>query len=61
MGVRVAGTGSYVPDAVVTNDHLTQRLGCDSDWIVRENTPHPADERHPYAFSFLTLERAGKT
>jgi len=32
-----------------------------SDWIVRENTPHPADERHPYAFSFLTLERARKT
>jgi 3-oxoacyl-[acyl-carrier-protein] synthase-3 len=35
MGVRVAGTGSYVPDAVVTNDHLFQRFGFDSDWIVR--------------------------
>ena len=35
MGVRVAGTGSYVPDAVVTNDHLHQRLGFDSDWIVK--------------------------
>src|SRR5437667_2414810 len=34
-GVRVVGTGSYVPDAVVTNEHLHQRLGFDSDWIVK--------------------------
>jgi 3-oxoacyl-[acyl-carrier-protein] synthase-3 len=35
MGVRVLGTGSYVPDAVVTNDHLHKRFGFDSDWIVK--------------------------
>jgi 3-oxoacyl-[acyl-carrier-protein] synthase III len=35
MGLRILGTGSYVPDAVVTNDHLHQRLGFDSDWIVK--------------------------
>jgi 3-oxoacyl-[acyl-carrier-protein] synthase-3 len=35
MGVRVVATGSYVPDSVVTNDHLHQRFGHDSDWIVR--------------------------
>lgn len=35
MGVRVLGTGSYVPDAVVTNDQLTARLGFDSEWIVK--------------------------
>src|ERR1035438_6247097 len=34
-GVRVLATGSYVPDAVVTNEHLHQRLGFDSDWIVK--------------------------
>jgi 3-oxoacyl-[acyl-carrier-protein] synthase-3 len=34
-GVRVLATGSYVPDAVVTNDHLHARLGFDSDWIVK--------------------------
>src|SRR5262249_33887955 len=34
-GVRIIGTGSYVPASVVTNDHLHQRLGCDSDWIVK--------------------------
>src|SRR5436190_883408 len=35
MGVRLVGTGSYVPDGVVTNDHLHARLGFDSDWIVK--------------------------
>jgi 3-oxoacyl-[acyl-carrier-protein] synthase-3 len=35
MGVRVAGTGKYIPDGVVTNDHLHARLGFDSDWIVK--------------------------
>jgi 3-oxoacyl-[acyl-carrier-protein] synthase-3 len=33
--VRIVGTGSYVPDAVVTNDHLHSRFGFDSDWIVK--------------------------
>jgi 3-oxoacyl-[acyl-carrier-protein] synthase-3 len=31
----VVGTGSYVPDAVISNDHLHQRFGFDSDWIVK--------------------------
>lgn len=35
MGVRVIGTGSYVPDAVISNEHLHARLGFDSDWIVK--------------------------
>jgi 3-oxoacyl-[acyl-carrier-protein] synthase-3 len=34
-GLRIVGTGSYVPDAVVTNEHLHQRLGFDSNWIVK--------------------------
>lgn len=32
-GVRIAATGSYVPDQIVTNEDLAE-LGCDSDWIV---------------------------
>lgn len=28
-----------------------------ADWRVVETTPHAADERHPYAFSFVTLDR----
>jgi 3-oxoacyl-[acyl-carrier-protein] synthase-3 len=35
MGIRVIGTGSYVPDSVISNEHLTQRLGYDSEWIVK--------------------------
>jgi len=34
-GIRVVGTGKYVPDMVVANDHLHARLGFDSDWIVK--------------------------
>ncbi len=46
-GVRIAGTGSFLPPQVVTNDDLA-RLGCDSDWIVqrtgiRERRHAPAD------------------
>src|SRR5438132_4707197 len=34
-GVQVLATGSYVPDGVVSNEHLHQRFGFDSDWIVK--------------------------
>jgi 3-oxoacyl-[acyl-carrier-protein] synthase-3 len=34
-GVRVLGSGSYVPDIVVTNEQLHKRLGHDSEWIVK--------------------------
>jgi 3-oxoacyl-[acyl-carrier-protein] synthase-3 len=34
-GVKVLGTGSYVPDAVISNDHLQERFGFDSEWIVK--------------------------
>jgi 3-oxoacyl-[acyl-carrier-protein] synthase-3 len=32
--VQIVGTGSYVPDNVVTNDDLAS-LGCDAEWIVQ--------------------------
>ncbi len=34
MGVRVQGSGSFVPDNVVTNADLAS-LGCDADWIIQ--------------------------
>ncbi len=34
MGVQIVGTGSFVPDNVVTNADLA-RLGCDADWIIQ--------------------------
>lgn len=33
MGVRVLGTGSFVPDNVVTNEALNTRFGFDANWI----------------------------
>ena len=32
-----------------------------TDWREVENVPHPADERHPYPFNFLTLDRIRKS
>ena len=34
QGIRIAGTGSFLPENVVTNEDLAA-LGCDSDWIVQ--------------------------
>jgi 3-oxoacyl-[acyl-carrier-protein] synthase III len=33
-GVQVVGTGSYVPERVITNEALAS-LGCDADWIIQ--------------------------
>jgi 3-oxoacyl-[acyl-carrier-protein] synthase-3 len=33
-GVQIVGTGSFLPDNVVTNEALA-RLGCDADWIIQ--------------------------
>jgi 3-oxoacyl-[acyl-carrier-protein] synthase-3 len=67
MGLRVAGTGSYVPDAVVTNDHLYQRFGFDSDWIVkrtgilerRHALPHQATSDLCHEASVRCFENSG--
>jgi 3-oxoacyl-[acyl-carrier-protein] synthase-3 len=67
MGVRVLGTGSYVPDAVVANDHLHERFGFDSEWIVkrtgilerRHALPHQATSDLCYEAAVRCLESAG--
>ena len=33
-GVQILATGSYLPDNVVTNHDLNERLGFDPDWIL---------------------------
>ena len=43
-------------DARVDGD-TTYRLP--GSWQVVEREDHPADDRHPYAFSFQTLDRTG--
>src|SRR5438132_6983127 len=66
-GVRIVGTGSYVPDSVVTNEHLRERLGCDSAWIVkrtgilarRHAQPHQATSDLCNEAGRRCLEQAG--
>jgi 3-oxoacyl-[acyl-carrier-protein] synthase-3 len=65
--VRVLGTGSYVPDAVVSNDHLHQRFGFDSEWIVkrtgirerRHALPHQATSDLCHEAARRCIENAG--
>jgi 3-oxoacyl-[acyl-carrier-protein] synthase-3 len=59
LGVRVLATGSYVPDPVVTNEDLHQRLGFDPAWVmqrtgIRERRHAPPE----MATSDLALEAA---
>jgi 3-oxoacyl-[acyl-carrier-protein] synthase-3 len=67
MGLRIVGTGSYVPDGVITNEHLHKRLGYDSDWIVkrtgilerRHAQPHQATSDLCYEAGKRCLDKAG--
>src|SRR5262245_12773825 len=59
-GVQIIGTGSYVPDNVVTNDALAS-LGCDADWImqrtgIRERR-HALPEQSTSDMAFEAAER----
>jgi 3-oxoacyl-[acyl-carrier-protein] synthase-3 len=66
-GVRVIGTGSYVPDGVVSNDHLHERFGFDSDWIVkrtgilerRHALPHQATSDLCHEAARRCIDQAG--
>ena len=40
MGVRIVGTGSYVPEQVVTNADLCETHGFDPDWIINRTGIH---------------------
>ena len=69
MGVKIVGTGGYVPDAVVTNQRMQELLGCDSDWIVkrtgilerRHALPHQATSDLCYEAAQRCLDNAGVT
>jgi len=66
LGVQVVGTGSYVPDVVVTNDDLA-RLGCDTEWIIqrtgirerRHAPPQVATSDLAYEAGARCIEQAG--
>ncbi len=59
MGVQILGTGSYVPDLVVTNEDLMHHLGCDPEWIVKQMGVHERRHARPHqATSDLCFEAA---
>jgi 3-oxoacyl-[acyl-carrier-protein] synthase-3 len=66
MGVQILGTGSYVPEHVITNAYLKEKLGCDSDWIIkrtgilerRHALPHQATTDLCYEAGRRCIERA---
>jgi len=48
----------YLTEVETTVDGDTHFPAIDlAEWREIERTRHPADERHPYAFSFVTLDR----
>ena len=67
-GLRVLGTGSYVPEQIVTNEDLAA-LGCDSEWIVRRTgivqrrkaADHQATSDLAYEAALVAMREAGVT
>jgi 3-oxoacyl-[acyl-carrier-protein] synthase-3 len=65
-GVRIISTSGYVPDGVVTNDHLQQKFGCSPEWVVKHTGIHERRHALPnqatsdlcYEAARLCIERA---
>jgi 3-oxoacyl-[acyl-carrier-protein] synthase-3 len=68
LGVRILGTGSYVPELVVSNQDLQERLGFDPTWIVNRTgiherrfaLPHQATSDLCIPAALRCLKAAGK-
>ena len=59
MGVQIVGSGSYLPERVVTNADLQQSHGFDPDWIVNRTGIHERRFAPPHqATSDLCAEAA---
>jgi 3-oxoacyl-[acyl-carrier-protein] synthase-3 len=59
-GFRVVGSGKYLPQKQVTNEHLHESLGFDSDWIVKRTgilaRRHAAEHEATSDLSVLAAE-----
>lgn len=62
-GVQIVGTGSFVPDQVITNDALAS-LGCDAEWIIQRTgireRRHAPPEISTSDMAFVAAERCIK-
>lgn len=57
MNVRIAGTGSYLPSKILSNDDLSKIMDTSHDWIVQRTGIH---QRHIAAEGELTSDMATK-
>ena len=61
MGIRVLGTGSYLPPRVVTNDDIARSLDTTDDWIYSHTgirSRHVADEGESTSTMAIKAARA---
>ena len=59
LGVRILGTGSYVPENVVSNQNLLETHGFDPEWIVNRTGIHERRFALPHqATSDLCIQAA---
>jgi hypothetical protein len=59
LGIRILGTGSYVPELVVSNRDLQESHGFDPDWIVNRTGIHERRFALPHqATSDLCIQAA---
>lgn len=60
-GVKILGSGRYVPERVVTNQDLSEMFGFDSEWIVNRTGIHERRFAQPHQatsdLSILAAER----
>ena len=69
LPIRIAGTGAYVPDEVVGNDHFTRYLDTTDEWIVtrtgirerRRAAPHESTSTMAVEACRRALDDAGMT
>lgn len=67
--IEIAGTGSYLPDRVITNDDLAARLDTSDEWIVQRTgiraRRYAAEQESTLALATraaqLAIERSGLT
>jgi 3-oxoacyl-[acyl-carrier-protein] synthase-3 len=60
-GVQILGTGSYLPERVVTNEDLRDQFGFDPEWIINRTGIHERRFAAPHqATSDLAVQAASR-